>query len=236
LRDQRIKKRQKTKKSRYISAILLVLKPQMRLLDIGCGTGHIIQELATNNRSPIFVGLDISPAMVKIAKSNTVEFHNIRLVEGDGFKLPFPSCTFDVITTRLADYSQKEAYRVLRRRGCFFECSLGPDSDKEIKEFFPERIEKENFFFPKDLKQWKQEVCEDIIEAGFTITDIDDYKETNYYENQEELMDLIEMIPLVRDFDRKEDEMQVRKLVAKYTDWKGVRITWHYYILLARKP
>jgi hypothetical protein len=57
---------------------------------------------------------------------------------------------------------------------------LGPDADKEIKEFFPERIEKENFFLPKDLKEWKQEVCEDIMEAGFTVSDIDDYKEAIY--------------------------------------------------------
>lgn len=179
LRDQSVKKR-KTRQGEYISRILFHLKPQMKLLDNGCGTAHILQELATSNRSSIFGGLYVSPAMVKIAKSNTMKFHNIKLIEGDGFRLPFPSCTFDIVITRLADYSQKEAYRVLRRRGHFFEYSLGPDADKEIKEFFPERIEKENFFLPKDLKKWKQEVCEDIIEAGFTVSDIDDYKEAIY--------------------------------------------------------
>jgi ubiquinone/menaquinone biosynthesis C-methylase UbiE len=235
LRDQRIKKRKKTSRSRYVSEILSVLKPQMKLLDIGCGTAHLIQELATSNRSSIFVGLDVSPAMVKIAKSNTRKFHNIRLVEGDGFRLPFPSCTFDVVITRLADYAQKEAYRILKRRGYFFEYSLGPDADKEIKEFFPKRIEKENFFLPKDLRKWKQEVCEDIIEAGFTVSDIDDYKEANYYENEEELMDLIEMVPLVRRFDRKKDRERIKELAEMYGSEKGVKITWHYYILMARK-
>ena len=119
LRDQRIKKR-KTRQGEYISRILFHLKPQMKLLDNGCGTAHTLQELATSNRSSIFAGLDVSPAMVKIAKSNTMKFHNIKLVEGDGFRLPFPSCTFDIVITRLANYSQKEAYRVLRRRGHFF--------------------------------------------------------------------------------------------------------------------
>lgn len=234
MRDQRIKKR-KARRSRYVSEILSVLKPQMKLLDIGCGTAHIIQELAASNRSSIFVGLDVSPAMVKIAKSNTVSFHNIKLVEGDGFRLPFPSCTFDIVITRLADYSQKEAYRVLRRRGCFFEYSLGPDADKEIKEFFPERIEKGNFFFPKCLRRWKREVCEGIIDAGFAVSDIEDYKEANYYENEEELMDLIEMVPLVRRFDRKKDREKIKELAEKYGRKKGVKITWHCYILMARK-
>ncbi len=235
LRDQRIKKRKKTRRSIYVSEILSVLKPQMKLLDIGCGTGHIIQELATSNMSSIFVGLDVSSAMVRMAKSNTTGLHNIKLVEGDGFRLPFPGCTFDIIVTRLADYSQKEAYRVLRRRGYFFEYSLGPDSDKEIKEFFGERIEKENFFFPKDLKRWKQEVCEGIIEAGFTVSDINDFKEANYYESKEELMDLIEMVPLVKGFDRKKDGEKIKELAETYGSKEGVKITWHYYILMARK-
>ncbi len=236
LRDQGIKKRKKTSRSRYVSEILSVLKPQMELLDIGCGTAHIIQELAMSNGNSTFVGLDVSPAMLQRAKSNTIGFHNVKLVEGDGFRLPFPSCTFDVVTTRLADYSQKEAYRVLRRKGCFFEYSLGPDADKEIKEFFPERIEKESFFLPKDLRRWKHEVCEDIIKAGFTVSDIDDFKEANYYKNEEELMDLIDMVPLVRKFDRKKDRARIKELAEKYGSKRGVKITWHYYILTARKP
>lgn len=207
----------------------------MKLLDIGCGTAHIIQELASDNKSSLFVGLDVSPAMVKTAKSNTMMTHNVKLVEGDGFRLPFPSCIFDIVTTRLADYSQREAYRVLRRRGHFFEYSFGPDTDKEIREFFPERIEKENFFFPKDLRKWKQEVSEGIIDAGFTVSDIADYKEANYYENEEELMDLIEMVPLVRKFDRKKDREKINELAEKYGSKNGVKITWHYYILMARK-
>ncbi len=207
----------------------------MKLLDIGCGTSHIIQELAASNRSSIFVGLDVSPAMMRTSKSNTRRYQNIKLVEGDGFRLPFPSCTFDIVITRLADYSQKEAYRVLRRRGYFFEYSLGPDADKEIKEFFPERIEKDSFFFPRDVRKWKQEVCEAIVEAGFTVSGIDDYKEPNYYRNEEELMDLIEMVPLVREFDRQKDRGKIRELAERHGSDRGVEITWHYYILMGRK-
>lgn len=235
LRDQGMKRRKKTGRSRYVSLILSVTKPGMKLLDIGCGTAHIIQELAAGNRRSLFVGLDVSSAMMKIAKSNTAKFHNITLVEGDGLRLPFPSETFDIVITRLADYSQQEAYRILRRRGYFLECSLGPDADKEVKEFFPERIEKENFFFPRDLQTWKREVCEGILELGFKVSAIEDFKEANYYETEEELMDLIEMVPLVREFDRKRDGDTIKELAEKYGSKKGVRITWHYYILMASK-
>ncbi len=212
LRDRRIKKAKKTVRSRFASAIASLLKPETGLLDIGCGTAHILQELSESNRSSALVGLDVSRAMVKIAKSNTLGSHNVELVEGDGFRLPFPSRTFDIVATRLADYSQKEAYRVLKRRGHLFEYGLGPEADKEVKEFFPERIEKENFFFPKDLKKWKQEVCEDIVGAGFTVSYVEDFKEANCYENEEELMDLIEMVPLVKGFNRRKIERRSKSL------------------------
>ncbi len=235
LRNQRIK-RGKTREDEYISKILSVLKPQMRLLDIGCGTAHIIQELAVCNNNPIFIGLEISPSMIKIANANIMKMSRIDLVEGDGFRLPFPDTAFDIVITRLADYSLKEAYRVLRSNGYFFEYSLGPEANKEIKEFFPKRIEKKNFCFPKNLKKWKQEVCEDIKDTGFRVSSIEDYKEDKHYENEEGVMDIIEMVPLVKDFDRQKDREKIRRLAEKYEDEEGVKITWHYYIMMARKP
>ena len=70
--------------------------------------------------------------MLKIAKSNVRSFENIALVEVDGLKLPFHDCDFDIVITRLAEYSVNVAYRVLRNGGFFFEYGLGPDADKEI--------------------------------------------------------------------------------------------------------
>ena len=235
LRDQRIQKRKKTRKDRYVSEILSILKPQMKFLDIGCGTGHIIQELASSNRRSHLVGLDVSPAMLKLANTNLVSLSNVELVEGDGFTLPFPECTFDIVTTRLANYSPREAYRVLKRKGHFLEYGLGPEADKEIQEFFPKRIEKENFFFPKNPREWAREVCEPILGAGFIVSNVKDYKEYECYERDEDLMDLIEMVPLVRDFDRKKDREETRELAEKYGSKKGIKLTWHYYILIAGK-
>lgn len=234
LRDQGIKKK-KIRRDEYVSKILSVLKPQMKLLDIGCGTAHIIQELSTAQRNSNYVGLDVSSHMLKTANENTRGLKNVILVQGNGFELPFPNNVFDILITRLTDYSPQEAYRVLRKGGCFFEYSLGPQADREIKEFFPERIEERSFFFPRNIKAWKQEVCEDISREGFIVSNIKDYKEEDHYRNEQEIMDLIEMVPLVRDFDRRRDEKTIKKLASKYRDEEGVRITWHYYIMVARK-
>ena len=234
LRDSTIKKKG-TRGSIYVSRVLLVLKPEMKILDVGCGTGHIIHELAANRKSSEHVGLDVSKAMLKVAKENYKKCHNIGLVMGDGLSLPFPDQAFDIVITRLAEYSPQEAYRVLKRQGFFFEHSLGPQADKEIFEFFPERIEPENFFFPSNLKGWKHEVSEPVEKTGFIISDVQDYKENDYYSSEDELMDLIEMVPLVKDFDRKKDRTLVKRLAEKYWENGGIRITWHYYVLVARR-
>lgn len=219
----------------YISKVSSVIRPKTKLLDIGCGTAHIIRELAIQSNGGIFVGLDISPAMLKIASKNTINLHNVILVEGDGLKLPFPDCGFDIVTTRLAESSLKEVYRILKEGGCFFEYGVGPEADKEIVEFFPNRIEKENFFIPKCLKTWKEEVSQKIEDAGFIVEAVEEYKEKDYYENEEEVMDLIEMVPLVKDFDREKDKTSINELAEKYREKRGIKITWHYYIMEARR-
>jgi len=236
LRDKLIKEEDEMRGDPYIPKIDSVLRRRVKLLDIGCGTGHIIQELAISHKSSLFVGLDISSPMLKVASANTVESPNVIFVEGDGLKLPFPDQIFDVVITRLAEYSPREAYRVLKKGGDFFEYGLGPEADKEIAEFFPERIELENFFFPKNLNQWEDEVCENIEKSGFVSVKIETYKEADYYQSEEELMNLIELVPLVKDFDRKKDRRIIDELAQKYRDEKGIKITWHYYIVHAFSP
>jgi ubiquinone/menaquinone biosynthesis C-methylase UbiE len=173
--------------------------------------------------------------MLSIAHNATKDFNNIELVEADGQILPFNNNSFNIVLNKLASYSIEEVYRVLKRNGYFFEYGLGPEADREIKEFFQERIEKENFFSSQNMKEWKQEVIKEVVDAGLVVSGIEVFKEYSIYENDVELMDLIEMVPLVRDFDRQKDRKRIRELAEKYGDEEGVKITWHYYVLMARK-
>lgn len=234
LRDRSIKRGER-RRDLYFSKIFSVLKPEMVVLDVGCGTGHIIQELGACVDGVGFVGLDVSSAMLEIANTNAVGLSNVDFVQGDGFRLPFDDCVFNVVITRLADYSVREACRVLGRGGYFFEYGLGPEADKEIVEFFPERIERESFFFPENLVDWKREACEPVVKTGLVVSSVEDHKKVECYGGEDELMDLVEMVPLVRDFDRKKDRKKIKELAEKYGDEEGVKITWHYYIMVARK-
>lgn len=235
LRDKSIKQTKEQKKSPYTTKILSVLKPGMRLLDIGCGTGHIVQKLASSCGGANLIGLDISPAMIEIARSDNVSLPNVRFTLGDGMQLPFSNCSFDIVINRLAEYSVHEVYRVVREGGYFFEYGLGPDADKEVKEFFPDRIDPESFCIPKVVEEWKEEVCQEVVDAGFAIENIEDYRDEEHFRNVEELMDTIEMVPLVKGFDRDKDRGIVNALAEKYAVETGISTTWQYFVIEARK-
>jgi SAM-dependent methyltransferase len=235
LRDELIKRAGATRSSRYVARVRDVLSPGMRVLDIGCGTAHIIQELACGQQPVFFVGLDISRPMLATAKENTCRMDGILLASGDGLRLPVRDRAFDVVMTRLAEYSCEESYRVLKEGGHFVEYGLGPDADREIAEFFSGRIDPESFFFPSDPGRWEEEVSEGCRSAGFVEVRTEAHRETDYYRSEEEVMDLIEMVPLVKDFDRERDRRLIAALADKYGKEQGIAITWHYYILQARR-
>lgn len=48
-------------------------------------------------------------------------------------------------------------------------------------------------------------------------------------------MDLIEMVPLVEDFDREIDKETVERLLKNREDGKGISITYHFTILDATR-
>lgn len=72
----------------------LQLRPETRLLDVGCGSGALIELLASRvafQRPP--VGIDLSASMLGLGEPRRVS-----LVEGSGTQLPFADESFDVVT------------------------------------------------------------------------------------------------------------------------------------------
>jgi ubiquinone/menaquinone biosynthesis C-methylase UbiE len=67
------------------------LNQARRVLEVGCGTGAILQELVT---PATLQGLDLDPAT--LAQCHRHAPHAI-LTRGDGLLLPFPSQAFDIV-------------------------------------------------------------------------------------------------------------------------------------------
>jgi len=72
----------------------------LAILDVGCGTGHLMQSLTSQN---LVVGVDISFAMLTYAQSK-----GFLVVRSSGKKLPFESARFELVTAINVLQSLKE--------------------------------------------------------------------------------------------------------------------------------
>ena len=111
---------------------LLKDKEYEKLLDIGCGTGYLIDILAKNYEAE-FTGLDLSPEMIKQANNKNIK--NARFVEGRSDEIPFEDNTFNIVTCSQSfhhypdtDKAMQEARRVLKPGGLYIlsDTGVGP--------------------------------------------------------------------------------------------------------------
>lgn len=82
----------------------LELRRNLRVLDLACGTGFPLFELAHMlGRSCELVGVDVWKEALERArlKLKVYGLPNVQLVEADGAVLPFPDASFDLIVTNL---------------------------------------------------------------------------------------------------------------------------------------
>jgi ubiquinone/menaquinone biosynthesis C-methylase UbiE len=71
-----------------------------RILDIGCGTGALLQALQRHNPSLRLTGIDAVPAMLAIARQKQLQ--DIALLEASAEQLPFADNSFDRIVSSSA--------------------------------------------------------------------------------------------------------------------------------------
>ncbi len=92
------------------------------LLDVGCGTGPMVEMLASEFADRRYTGLDLTPRMIEIANAKGIE--NACFVIGDAENLPFEDESFDAVicANSFHHYPNPQAFfngvaRVLRPGG-----------------------------------------------------------------------------------------------------------------------
>jgi arsenite methyltransferase len=236
--------------SSYFGKILLdhvPLRKGMAVLDVGCGAGFPLFELANRlDESATLTGLDPWQAGVDRAKWKLAHHQllpKVEVVLGDAAKMPFPDKQFDLVTSNLGvnnfDDPAKvinECRRVLKRDG---RLCITTNTEGHFREFYTvfEATLRElalEEHLPK-LKAQEQhrgtdETVRDLLEdAKFSVVKIVRDKFHLRYVNGPALFNhfltLIGFLPSWRSVVPKEEEQRVfthlEKKLNEQADWDG---------------
>ena len=98
------------------------------VLDLGCGTGRLLQRLAKSFPQLYGVGLDMSPAMLRQARNQSRQYTpRLMYIQGDAADLPTATAQFDAVfnTISFLHYPEPEqvlaeVYRTLKPQGKYY--------------------------------------------------------------------------------------------------------------------
>jgi len=113
------------------------LKNKKKILDVGCGTGAVLYDMAHQTDGKL-IGIDIDKEKLDQAKGLLKDLKNVELMEADTLDLPFEDESFDLVTFTIVliyiSDQQKaidEMVRVTKKGGIVL-ATLEPDYEARI--------------------------------------------------------------------------------------------------------
>ncbi len=160
------------------------INPDFVILDIGCGGGKTIQQLATLVPQGKVYGIDYSQDMVNLStrvNKNGIRNGQVEIKHGNVASLPFEDHTFDLVTAMEVYYfwpnlieNLKEIKRVLKPGGSLL---LVNEAYKH------EKFEKRNAYWVETLEMTihtPEEYHQFLSEAGYQNIEVDAVEKRNW--------------------------------------------------------
>jgi SAM-dependent methyltransferase len=207
----------------FFAAIMPLLTPDACIVDIGCGTGHILRDLFDRAVVPPhrLIGVDPSPAMLAIARERTPDGVGIDWLAGEAACLPLATGSVDVAISRLSEYEPAELARVLASGGHFIEYGLGPLDSAELANVFGTRFLCD--YVPTDGNAWLAARSQALSAVGLETIHFEVFEGRDYL-TRAQLIDTIEMVPLVDGFSASDDAALLDRIpVEARPDWDAPR-------------
>ena len=149
----------------------------LRVLDVACGTGRTLSQLAVAHPKLRYYGLDLSPYYLQVAREVLTDVEDLSLVAENAEHMPFKDDHFDVVTSvhlfhELPRTARRNVYRemlrVLKPGGLLIIQDSGQLSEGEEMAFFLGRFSEE-FHEPFHRDYLSDDIGEGLAEVGFDV-------------------------------------------------------------------
>ncbi len=194
---------------RVVQQLLSVLEQQSpvqprQLLDIGCGTGCLLAQLAERYPQTALTGLDLAPNMLRQAGLRLAG--KADLVQGDAEQLPFQDSCFElVVSSSTFQWLEQcgpcfgEVHRVLRDGGLFCFALFGAGTLHELQTSWREALVKagkpavagrdgtHNF-------HTQDEIRNALMLQGFSQVEVSTQQEVVWYSDLPQLLQAIKRV------------------------------------------
>lgn len=122
-----------------LGAVLDAMSAEGRLLDVGCGGGHLLISLSRSHPGWMMTGLDLSPDQVRRARKRANgPGGQISFISGSALDMPFDADSFDAVISvcsikhwPLPARGLEECLRVLRPGGALLVIEVNRDYRRE---------------------------------------------------------------------------------------------------------
>lgn len=189
----------------------------------------------------MIIATDFSEEMIKTAKENAKSYSKkrVKFTKMNNLEMNFPRETFDLISARHTIINAKQIYNCLVSEGIIVIEGIDKKDCLEIKELFGrgQSYDDEISISEKDYL--------DLKEAGFKNIKKIEILQNEYYETEDDLMELLLKTPILNDFSEiKCEEFKHREIIEKdlfdeyvkrYKTDKGILLKRVLYGIVAQK-
>jgi len=152
------------------------------VLEVGPGPGYLGLEWMKSSKDSHLTGVEISPAMIRIAQKNAREYgfgdDKVCYVQGNAMKIPFSDRTFDAVFSNgsLHEWEMPERvfgeiYRVLKDGGRFMVSDLKRDISMPVR-----------FFMKTGTKpRHMQAGLDSSINAAYTVSELQEIIKSTHF-------------------------------------------------------
>ena len=152
------------------------LPPQAKILDLGCGTGKLLQRLARRYPQISGIGLDLSPQMLRQARQANRYHPRLIFIACNAEALPFSDRQFEAVFNCISflhyPHPQtvfQEVARVLAPQGYFYLADFSPLTEQVRVPFSPGGI---RFYTPKQRESFAEQAGLRTIAHRYLIASV----------------------------------------------------------------